>query len=65
MVKNGWGFRDHRTLKSVVSRKWFDELSRLNEWFLCTDSNGMGFGLISILVFIFGIYLHMTHNQAK
>ena len=33
--------------------------------FCVFDSNGMGFGLISILVFIFGIYLHMTHNQAK
>ena len=31
MVKNG---RDHGTLKSSASPKWFDELSRLIEWFL-------------------------------
>ena len=42
MVKNGRVFRDHGTLKSGVSHKWFDELSRLIEWFLCTDSHGRG-----------------------
>ena len=47
MVKNGQGFRDHGTLKSGVSHKRFDELSRLIEWFLCTDSDGMVFGLTS------------------
>ena len=31
IIKNGWGFRDHGTLKSGVSHKWFDELSRLIE----------------------------------
>ena len=61
MGENGWGFRDHKTLKSVVSHKWFDELSRLNEWFLFTDNNGMGFSLISSLVFIFGIYFVLIH----
>ena len=56
MVKKGWGFRDHGTLKSGVSHKWFDELSRLNECFLCTDSDGMVFGLTSNLLCIFDIY---------
>ena len=56
MVKKGWGFRDHGTLKSGVSHKWFDELSRLIEWFLCTDSHGMVFGLTSNLLCIFDIY---------
>ena len=40
MVKKGWGFRDHGTPNSGVSHKWFDELSRLAEWFLCTESDG-------------------------
>ena len=56
MVKNGWGFRDHGTLKSGISHKWFDELSRLTEWFLCTDSDGMAFGLTSNLLCIFDTY---------
>ena len=34
MVKNGQGLIDHGTLKSGVSHKWFDELSRSIEWFL-------------------------------
>ena len=48
MVKNGWGFRDHRTLKSSLSHKWYDELRRL--------SDGMVFGLTSNLLCIFDIY---------
>ena len=28
MIKNAWEFLDHETLKSGVSPKWFDELSR-------------------------------------
>ena len=55
MVKNGWGFRDYGTLKSVVYRKWFDELSRMIEWFLCTESDGVVFGLTSNLLCIFDI----------
>ena len=55
MVKKEWGSRDHGTLKSGVSHKWFDELSRLIEWLLCTDSNGMVFGLTSSLLCIFYI----------
>ena len=31
MVKKGRDFSDHETLKSDVSHKWFDELSRLIE----------------------------------
>ena len=55
MLKNGRGFRDHGTLKSDVSHKWFDELSRLIEWFLCTDSGAIVFGLTSNLLCIFDI----------
>ena len=36
IVKNG---QDHGTLKSGVSHKWFDELSKLVEWFLHVDSD--------------------------
>ena len=43
MVKNRWGFTDHGTLKPGVSHKWFDELSRLIEWFLHADSDGIIF----------------------
>ena len=49
MIKNRWGFRDHGTLKLGVSHKWFDELCRLIEWFLWTDSFGVVFGLTSNL----------------
>ena len=41
MVKNEWDLLDHGTLKSGVSRKWFDELSILIEWFLPSDSDGI------------------------
>ena len=56
MVEKGWGFRDHGTLKLGVSHKWFDELSKLIEWFFCTDSDGMVFSLTSNLLYIFDIY---------
>ena len=56
MVKNGWGIRDHGTLKSGASHNWFDELSRLIELFLCTESDGMVFGLTSNLLCYFDIY---------
>ena len=39
MVKDGQGPVDHGTLRLGVSRKWFDELSRLIEWFLRADSD--------------------------
>ena len=32
--------RDLGTLKSGVSHKWFDELSRSTEWYLYTESDG-------------------------
>ena len=47
------GFRNHGTLKSGASHKWFDELSRLIKWFF---SDEMIFGLTSILLCIFDIY---------
>ena len=40
MVEKGWGFIDYGTLKLGVSHKWFDELSRLIEWNLYTESDG-------------------------
>ena len=48
IVKDGedfwsWGF------KSGVFHKWFDKLSRLIEWYLHADSNGIIFGLIDNL----------------
>ena len=54
MVKNGWGLIDHGTLKSGVSHKSFDKLSRLIEWFLHADSDGIIFGLTVYPLFIFG-----------
>ena len=38
MVKNGQGLIDHGILKPGVSHTWFDELSRLTEWFLYAGS---------------------------
>ena len=40
IVKNGQGLIDHRTFQSGVSDKWFDQLSRLIEWFVHADSDG-------------------------
>ena len=50
IVKNGWGFLDHWNLKSGVSRKWFDEKSRLSKWSLHVDSDGIIFGLMANLL---------------
>ena len=55
MVINGWGLSDHGTLKSFVSYKWFNELSRLIEWFLHADSDRTMFGLAANLLYIFDI----------
>ena len=55
IVKNEWGLIDHGTLKSGVSHKWFDKLSRLMEWFLHADSDGIIFGLMVNLLYIFDI----------
>ena len=38
IVKNGWGLIDSGTLKSGVSHKWFDELSKLIEEFSHVDN---------------------------
>ena len=51
MLKNGKAL-DYETRKSGVSHKWFDELRRLIEWFLCTDSDGMVFGLVRVTWFV-------------
>ena len=40
IVKNGQGLIDHGTFQSGVSDKWFDQLSRLIEWFVHADSDG-------------------------
>ena len=44
MLKNGQNLLDHETLKSGVSHKWFDESSRLIEWFWHADSDWINFG---------------------
>ena len=38
-LKMGETFRSYETLKSGASQKWFDESSRLTEWFLHGDSD--------------------------
>ena len=43
VVKNGQVLKDHGTLKPGISHKWFQELSRLVEWFLHADSDGIIF----------------------
>ena len=48
-------FRSYETLKSGASHKWFDELSRLIEWFLHGDSDWIIFGLTTSLLYIFDI----------
>ena len=53
--KNGWGFIYNATLKSGVSQKWFDEMSRLTEWFAHTDSDRIIFGVMASLLCIFDI----------
>ena len=40
MVKNGQGLIDHGPLESGVYHNWFDELSRLIEWFVHAGSGG-------------------------
>ena len=54
-VKIGWPFLDHKTLKSDVFPKWFDELSRLIKWYLDVDSDGIIFGLIANILCIFDV----------
>ena len=45
MVKNGWGLTDHGTPRSGLSHKWLDEFSRLIEWFLYANTDGVLFDL--------------------
>ena len=56
MVKNGQELLDHETVKSGVSRKWFDELNTLMEWFLHADfRDGITIGLTANQLCIFAI----------
>ena len=48
-------FRSYGTLKSGASHIWFDELSRLIEWFLHADSDSIIFGLTTNPLCIFDI----------
>ena len=48
--KCGRPFRSDGSLKSGASHKWFDESSRLIEWFLHCDSNWVIFGLTTSLL---------------
>ena len=48
-------FRSYETLKSGASQKWFDELSRLIEWFLYGDSDWIIYGLTTSLLCTFDI----------
>ena len=50
--KLGETFLDHETLKSGVFPKWFGEWSRLIEWYLDVDSDGIIFGLIANILCI-------------
>ena len=50
MLKNGQNLLDQGTLKSGVSHKWFDELSRSIKWFLYADSDWITFGLTTNLL---------------
>ena len=43
ILKNGRYLKDQGTLVPGVSHKWLDELSRLIEWFLHADSDGIIF----------------------
>ena len=45
MFKNGQHLLDYGTLKPGVSHKWFDESSKLIDWFLHADSGWIIFGL--------------------
>ena len=55
MGKNGRDLLDHETLKSGVFPKWFDELSRLIEWYLHADNDRIIFGFITNMFCIFNI----------
>ena len=47
--------QNYETLKLGVSHNWFVELSRLTEWFLHAESDGIIFGLKTNLLCNFDI----------
>ena len=51
---------NHQTLRLGISHKWFDESSRLIEWFLDPDNDWIMFGLTANLFCIFDICLVST-----
>ena len=53
--KYEWDLLDHGSLKSGVSHKWFDGLSRLVEWFLHVDSDLIIFGFTTNLLCLLDI----------
>ena len=55
MVKNERNVLDHVTLKSDVSYKRCDELSKFIKRFLLGDSDGINFHLATNLLYIFDI----------
>ena len=55
MAKNGQVVIDRGTLRTGVPRKRFDEVSRLFEWILDADSDGIIFDLAANLLCIFDI----------
>ena len=61
MIENERGLIDHGTLKSVVSHKVFDELSRLIKLFLHADSDKIIFGLMASPLCIFDIWMLKDH----
>lgn len=38
-VKNGWDLLQYEALESVIFLQWFDELSRMIEWYLRAESD--------------------------
>ena len=56
IIKNGWGLLDHRTVKSGVSHKWFENRIDWMNGFLYADSNWIIFGLTTNLLCVLDIY---------
>ena len=48
LVQNGQGLKDRGTFKPGISHTWFDELSRLIDWFLHADRDGIIFTQLCI-----------------
>ena len=62
-MKKPWDSRNHGTLKSGVSQKWFGELSRLIEWFLCTESDGYPLSYQNLLFWACIVWHRFSTNQ--